>query len=307
MVTLSVSSTSRSLAASLQIDVPTNATIADVKAAVAKTTKVHHSRLKVTLKGQKRSLEDEARLSTILGDDFKNGELDVLDMGPQIAWKTVFLIEYLGPIIFHPIYFHFSKYIYGAPVQHSTMQKFAYGFMMLHFIKRELETLFVHRFSHGTMPRSNLYKNCMHYHFGAGFVLGYNLYQPLYSATSPTIVNGLRSNKNFLWACAAIMAFSELSNLHTHWTLRNLRPEGSRKRGIPYGYGFSFLSCPNYFFEIIAWITFSVMTHSGSSYLFTAIAITQMAVWAAKKHKVYKKEFGNSYPKGRYALMPFIL
>ena len=33
-----------------------------------------------------------------------------------------------------------------------------YVMIMLHFIKREWETLFVHRFSHGTMPFRNIFR-----------------------------------------------------------------------------------------------------------------------------------------------------
>lgn len=57
---------------------------------------------------------------------------------------------------------------------------------------------------------------------------------------------------------------AELSNLHTHLTLRSLRPAGSRKLGIPQGYGFSFVSCPNYFFECMAWFVVAGMTLSFS-------------------------------------------
>ena len=39
--------------------------------------------------------------------------------------------------------------------------------------------------------------------------------------------------------------------------------------------------------------------------LFLIVSTRQMAIWAAKKHKAYKKEFGASYPK-RKAMFPFI-
>jgi len=39
--------------------------------------------------------------------------------------------------------------------------------------------------------------------------------------------------------------------------------------------------------------------------LFLIVSTSQMAVWAAKKHKAYKKEFGANYPK-RKAMFPFI-
>jgi hypothetical protein len=56
--------------------------------------------------------------------------------------------------------------------------------------------------------------------------------------------------------------FAELSNLHTHLTLRNLRPLGTKKRAIPYGYGFGLISCPNYFFESVAWAAVAYMSGS---------------------------------------------
>jgi very-long-chain enoyl-CoA reductase len=32
-----------------------------------------------------------------------------------------------------------------------------------------------------------------------------------------------------------------------------------------------------------------------------------MTEWAVKKHKAYKQEFGDKYPRGRKAIFPFII
>ena len=62
--------------------------------------------------------------------------------------------------------------------------------------------------------------------------------------------------------------FAEISNLHTHLTVRALRPPGTRTRGIPQGYGFNLVSFPNYFFETVGWVVISAMTGSvGGSFL----------------------------------------
>ena len=42
-----------------------------------------------------------------------------------------------------------------------------------------------------------------------------------------------------------------------------------------------------------------------SGWLFVAVSTYQMTVWAIKKHRNYKKEFGDKYPK-RNILFPFI-
>lgn len=177
---------------------------------------------------------------------------------------------------------------------------------MLHFFKRILETLFVHRFSHATMPFRNVFKNSAHYHLLGGVVLAYAIYSPTYSATSSYIVRTIRDKPTFLRVGAAIWLFAELSNLHTHLTLRALRSPGTRERAIPYGYGFSFISCPNYFFEIIGWVVIAGMTGSWAALVFLVAGAVQMAIWATKKHAAYKKDFGKKYPKERKALVPFL-
>jgi len=292
------------------VEVDANASLADVKRAInSKDKKLYPARQRLGLAADSNvRLTDDARLSDVLGGELKDGiELKLRDLGPQIDWKTVFVVEYLGPLLVHPLFYHFPRLCYGRDFEHSALQKYVYAFVMIHFVKRELETLFVHRFSHATMPIFNIFKNSLHYHIFSGFFLAFDMYRYKYSATSPYVVNTIRDNERFLWIGAGIWAFCELSNLHTHLNMRSLRPAGSTKRFIPYGYGYNFVSFPNYFFEMMAWVTLSLMTRSLAAWFFTVIATGQMVIWALKKHKNYRKEFGKEYPRERKAMVPFLL
>jgi hypothetical protein len=62
--------------------------------------------------------------------------------------------------------------------------------------------------------------------------------------------------------------------------------QGSKQRDIPKGFLFNLVSCPNYTFEVLSWVGFSVMTQIPFAYLFTLIGFIQMADWAKKKHRV---------------------
>ncbi|KAG6833104.1 hypothetical protein H0H87_011212 [Tephrocybe sp. NHM501043] len=310
MPSLTISSASRPIPLArglpIAVEYTSATTVADVKAQVAsKFPKFYVARQKLTLKAERASLDDAKKIVEIVGE--KGGELQVKDLGAQISWRTVFLIEYGGPLVIHPLIYYFPQIWYGQDVHHSALQKYVYTFVMLHFLKRELETVFVHRFSHGTMPFRNVFKNSAHYHLLSGLALAWDVYRPKFSATSSYVSGTIRSNEKFLWICAGIWTFAELSNLHTHLTLRALRPANSRVRAIPYGYGFSFLSCPNYFFETLGWAVVTMMTGSIASAVFLVVSTTQMILWAIKKHKNYKKEFGKDYPRGRNAMIPFIL
>lgn len=77
-------------------------------------------------------------------------------------------------------------------------------------------------------------------------------------------------------------------------------------RRIPKGYGFDWVSCPNYFFELVAWTMIALITRSFASLLFLTASAMQMWRKAVRKHEMYKKEFGTQYPKFRKVLIPYI-
>ncbi|KAK8198483.1 Very-long-chain enoyl-CoA reductase [Zalaria obscura] len=219
-------------------------------------------------------------------------------LGPQIAWQTVFVIEYLGPLLIHPLIYFLRPYIYSnASSAPSSLQTLSCVLCTLHFLKRELETLYVHRFSNATMPMRNIFKNSAHYWIFAGFNIAYWSYAP----TAPTARPG---NTPITLLGVALFVIGELGNLNTHLVLRGLRSSGSTERGIPKGLGFNLVTCPNYMFETIAWVGIWLVTWSLSTGIFIVIAVGQMAVWAKKKERRYRKEFPETYRKKRYGMIP---
>jgi len=160
----------------------------------------------------------------------------------------------------------------------------------------------VHRFSHGTMPIMNLFKNCSYY-WGFGLYIGYYMNHPLY--TSPKC-------QCQIYGALALFALSELGNFSIHIALRNLRPSGSKERKIPFPTInpltklFDFVSCPNYTYEVLSWVGFTLMTNCLPAGLFTIAGFYQMAVWALGKHRNYKREF-KDYPRSRKAIVPFVI
>lgn len=152
-----------------------------------------------------------------------------------------------------------------------------------HYAKRVLETLFVHRFSHSTMPIMNLFKNCTYYWGFTAFV-SYFVSHPLYSPPCTiqfyfglgTFIVSIKINQFlfyqdfFLKINVKCFQFCELGNLSIHVALRNLRPPGTKVRRIPvptvnpFTVLFNFVSCPNYTYEVGSWIGFTIMTSSFS-------------------------------------------
>lgn len=276
--------------------------VAALKAAIcAAKPRLYPARVRLSRPAEKGArapaLADDAALVDGEGLVFK-------DLGPQISWKWVFVAEYFGPLVLYPLLYMQPAWVYGGGFARDAwreeVQFAAVVAWTVHYAKRELETLFVHRFSHATMPLFNLFKNCMYY-WGFAAYVGYFVNHPLY--TPP--------NQDMVYSGLCLFYFMEVGNFTCHWTLRSLRPPGTRVRAIPTGGLFDYVTCPNYFYEICAWFGFNLMTRTVAGVLFMLAGATQMFIWAAGKHRNYEKEFDGKdgrrlYPESRKIIVPFV-
>lgn len=258
--------------------------------------------LKTSTEKKARGEKDDSTLESLGIKD--GGVLYFKDLGPQISWTTVFLCEYAGPLFVYLIFYLRPALIYTvddkpiAQVVHIAMACWTF-----HYLKRLLETVFIHRFSHATMPLGNLFKNCSYYWGSAAFV-SYFANHPLY--TPPCFGNAQ------IYGGLLLFLVCEYGNFAIHVALRNLRPPGTKERNIPVVTGnpmtflFNYVSCPNYTYEVGAWLGFSIMTQCVPALLFTLAGFAQMAQWARGKHRNYRREF-EKYPRRRTAIVPFLL
>jgi len=286
-----------------EIQITNTNTVLDLKKEIEKIKHLNTNRQKLALGLERDSvvLGDDRQILQNAFKDTKEGLVSVYlkDLGPQISWQMVFVIEYLGPLLLYPLLALRLDILYGPGASKAPfhwVQLLALACWTIHYVKREVETLFVHRFSHETMPLANLWRNSGYYWF-AGILAGYFINHPRYTPPSDTQV----------FVGLAIFVISEICNAICHLMLRNLRPAGTRDRKIPRGFLFDYVTCPNYTFEVLAWIGFSIMTKTAAAYLFTAIGFYMMFTWAKAKKSKYIKDFGRDFPKSRAIIIPFLL
>lgn len=268
---------------------------------IAKQSRYSVHQLRIT-KGSDGSVINNAKDITIHSTGVRDqSTIYVKDLGPQISWRTVFIIEYAGPILIHPMIYSLRPYIYSnAPAEGSHLQSLALLLIVGHFVKRELETLFVHRFSASTMPFRNVFKNSFHYWVLAGL----NIAGWIYAPNAPTAKD---PNNLIMFAGLVLYAIGELGNLQAHLTLMNLRSPGGTERAIPQGWMFDLVTCPNYMTEALSWLgVLMVSNFSLSVVVFMIVSVGQMMSWAKKKENRYRKEFGSRYRKKKYTMLPGI-
>ena len=217
-----------------------------------------------------------------------------------MSYRGVYVIEYAGPFLWIILLHFLRKQIYGFAEEYTFSQKMGLLMILGHYAKRILETLFVHRFANDTMPLKYVFRNCIHYWLYMNFT-SYCVMMPMQNKRKL----GLDSKKAQKILFVLFWIFQFL-NFMTHMTLRNLRPPGSRARRIPHGWGFGYVSCANYFWELCCWITFHLATQNYGGTMFLLISFLQMMDWATQKHDRYLRDFGSKYPADRKAFIPFI-
>ena len=285
------------------VDTSKNTTLASILNEISRNNKnISKNRLRLTYLKESKQVpitSDAFFKETTLDSDFP---LYVKDLGPQISWRLVFIIEYFGPILVHTCMWYLSRdpeFVakWGSSSfktsTNAELNKAAYYMILAHYLKREFESMFVHQFSMGTMPLFNLFKNSFHYwvlngmialgYFGYGFMLTdvqlYKIYHPLRLDKATTILG--------------LFTFSELMNFYIHLRLRwwgdKQKKLGNVNKRVPLNEGiFTLLVAPNYTFEVWSWVWFALFFKLNFfAVLFLVVSATQMYLWAMKKNKKY--------------------
>ena len=220
-------------------DVDINKTVKDLKEQIYSSlnlsSQISYNRLGIMMVTKKESKE----VKTFLSDDYQklifyDGAADpntlyyLKDIGPQINYRLVYVIEYLGPLAFSIIFFVRYALIFMKNNPDKQLQAhilFYFLMSVFHYSKRILESLFVHIFSRTTMPLQNLFKNCAYYWGIFGLLCGYTLFNPY--------------SKDLTWFKVpryffiAFFFSAEIKNLQTHIILREIKVKGKGKKYIP--------------------------------------------------------------------------
>jgi very-long-chain enoyl-CoA reductase len=129
----------------------------------------------------------------------------------------------------------------------SQVQTLTMWMFVLHYVKRELETLFVHKFSNSTMPFFNVFRNSAHYWFTSGLFTAYFIYGPNARAAQPLADQFTR---NCVFWGMILYVYGEVMNLYIHVVLSKLRSRGGTERAIPRGFGFAWFTSPVSFIQL---------------------------------------------------------
>jgi 3-oxo-5-alpha-steroid 4-dehydrogenase 1 len=96
-----------------------------------------------------------------------------------------------------------------------------------------------------------------------------------------------------------------LININADKILIDLRKPGTLEHNIPEDGLYHWISCPNYFGEIIEWCGFAIMTWSLPGFSFALWTAANLLPRASAHHAWYKEHFAD-YPRDRKAVIPFI-
>ena len=219
------------------------------------------------------------------------------------------MVEYLGPILFHFFFVKIRPYIYLIPpyvykseaeTPITRVQWLLFAMFQLHFFKRELETMFLHKFSANTMPAFNIFRNSAFYWLLAGLVSAYDIYAPQSLAAREEL--GLVD-----YFGIAMFVFGEVGNFIVHKHLASLRSRGGTEKGIPSCIGSSLVTCPNYMFEVIAWVGVILVSRSWAVVVFIAGGILYMRDWSKGKEAALRQHFPDKYKKKKYTMLPGLI
>jgi len=296
------------------IEVPETDTIEQAKAAIARRVGVADpNRIGVFNPETRKIFGDRNAVVGAQVAVVSTGRLLVQDLGPQMGYRTVFLVEYFGPILFHGVFLGLHSHVslttgyldYDKSAPLTRVQLLLFALFQLHFVKRELETAFLHKFSHTTVPAWNIFRNSAFYWLMSGLLCCISIYaarSPVrYPMEARTAVGALD------WVGVGLFVLGEWFNFVVHRHLASLRATGGTERGIPNCAGSSLVTSPNYMFEVMSWIGVILISRDLTVVAFILTGIAYMRAWSRGKEDTLRRLFPDRYKEKRYTMLPGLI
>jgi len=105
---------------------------------------------------------------------------------------------------------------------------------------------------------------------------------------------------------AAVFVIGYAINRWADRVLRGLRAPGDTDYRIPRGGLYQWISCPNYFGEVLQWCGWALATWSLAGLSFAVFTAANLVPRALSHHRWYREQF-DDYPQRRHAVVPFVL
>lgn len=172
------------------------------------------------------------------------------------------------------------------------------GLVAIHFVRRCLEVLFVHRYSGVTNLGSALMISSL-----------YATVSVLFAWIGATEVDAaLLASDDFtpLWIVGvSLWVVGSAINIGHHILLARLRRPGETGYVLPRGGLFSRVACPHYFGEIIGWFGLALVFHHVGALVIAVTMTFYLAGRADHTLRWYRQRF-ESLPAGWKRLIPYI-
>ncbi len=210
-----------------------------------------------------------------------------LSLNYKLGW---FIQEIVSPLTFSFFFFH-------GPIQKNIITWIFFSIWILHYIYRSIVFPLRMNKNNSKIPIAIILSAIL-FNSINGFTNGFyfsniNYYEPTYYV-----------NINFL-----IGSIFLLTGIYINITADNILIKLKLKNEgyiIPHGKLYKYISCPNYFGEMLEWLGFAIMTFSLPAFIFFLWTVANLFPRAIATHKWYKKTFEN-YPNKRKAIIPFII
>lgn len=192
---------------------------------------------------------------------------------------------YSAPIV--ALFFSVRGYLPNA----NLVQWIVGGAVFIHFLKRVLESLFLHKYS-GTAGILTALLVGSFYSFAA-YLIGWLNQNPI------PVVDA--------WFVLGILVFlvGIGGNFYHHKLLADLRMD-SLDYFIPRGGLFKHVICPHYLFEIITWLGIALLSRHLAAWLILLFVFDYLSARAIRTLAWYRERF-KDFPIERKAIFPFIL